>query len=582
MYSNNTMKFFAKFTSKTAYCLLLLTVIYPDNVVNADSPRRPEPYVLESADSKLRFVMLTDSAVKTKDGNTYTQSGLYHVDNAKEPIWLLEGDYSFSVYLSDDGDYLVMPGPWASRMGTMAVAFFHKGKLIKKYIVDDLISDKSAIVRTVSHFFWEKDSGFDSSTNRYFIITLARDIYLFDITTGEIIGEKHVSLPDIKASVLISGSEETEVSHLRQCKNIFNVFQEMKEHQLETGFTGFYKDEHKDKNSNIESIITIPFKNIKEINRIKDGDDSLAEFMLSLNDGQEINLVIGNNYSLCALNKNESRVEFEVNKLQKIIILDIDDQPYKESDNSIEFMEKVKQFKDRHSWSKISFLKVSPEKKQKARIIPKGKECTSDLAGYGSRSKAVCFDKIYENVRGPLMVVIPSGEGIERPFAIGKYEISTNDWDRYCFLSATCPRLQDRERANQPITGITFKQAGEYATWLSEQTGNRYRLPTYAEWKYAAAAAKGYHRTKTDFNCRTLENDEPRKAFSVKSGTSNGWGLKNYIGNVQEWVINTSGKTMAAGGHFDTDHADCNIDYLVPHDGNADDYTGFRILMEMN
>jgi len=212
--------------------------------------------------------------------------------------------------------------------------------------------------------------------------------------------------------------------------------------------------------------------------------------------------------------------------------------------------------------------------------IASDSECTNRLAGYGKRAKAICFDMIHSSARGPLMVVVPTGEGIEKSFAIAKYEVSVSDWSKYCILSGTCKPIKDKERKNDPINGITLQQAQDYATWLTERTGKTYRIPTKSEWEYAANA--GGKQPKKDFNCRVSVQEKLIKGtgiVSVKSGKSNGWGLKNYVGNVQEWVIDGN-TTTARGGAFIDAHSKCDISLERSHDGNADEATGFRLIRE--
>ncbi len=207
-------------------------------------------------------------------------------------------------------------------------------------------------------------------------------------------------------------------------------------------------------------------------------------------------------------------------------------------------------------------------------------ECTRRLASYGRRSKAICFDMIHPSTRGPLMVVVPNGEGIEKPFAIAKYEISVSDWSKYCIISRTCKPITDKARRNEPMTGITLQQAQDYAAWLSERTGKTYRIPTKNEWEYAASA--NGQQPKKDFNCRVSVSGKLIKGtgtVSVKSGNSNGWGLKNYVGNVQEWVIDGNA-TIVRGGAYTDAHAKCEITLERTHDGNADDTTGFRLIRD--
>ena len=212
--------------------------------------------------------------------------------------------------------------------------------------------------------------------------------------------------------------------------------------------------------------------------------------------------------------------------------------------------------------------------------IASDSECTSRLAGYGKRAKAICFDMIHPSARGPLMVVVPNGEGIDKSFAIAKYEISVSDWSKYCILSGTCQPIKDVARKNEPMTGITLQQAENYATWLSERTGKTYRIPTKAEWEYAANA--GGNQPNKDFNCRVSVGEKLIKGtgvVSVKSGKSNGWGLKNYVGNVQEWVMDGNTTTVRGGAYTDA-HSKCDISLERTHDGSADNATGFRLIRE--
>ncbi|MGB1799738.1 MAG: bifunctional serine/threonine-protein kinase/formylglycine-generating enzyme family protein [Gammaproteobacteria bacterium] len=207
-------------------------------------------------------------------------------------------------------------------------------------------------------------------------------------------------------------------------------------------------------------------------------------------------------------------------------------------------------------------------------------ECTGRLAGYGKRAKAVCFDMIHAKARGPLMVVIPDGEEMESPFAISKYEISISDWSKYCILSGACQPIKDKALKNDPITNISIQQVEEYTAWLSKRTGKTYRLPTNSEWEYAANAAG--KQPKKDYNCQVKIQEKLIKGtgvVSVKSGKSNGWGLKNYIGNVQEWV-NGGSETVVRGGAYTDPHAKCEIAIARNHNGAADEITGFRLIRE--
>jgi len=77
---------------------------------------------------------------------------------------------------------------------------------------------------------------------------------------------------------------------------------------------------------------------------------------------------------------------------------------------------------------------------------------------------------------------------LERPFAIGRHEISWANW-MACVAERGC-KLPDVARDSRspdfPAHLLSWDEANTYTAWLSKRTGARYRLPTEAEWEYAA------------------------------------------------------------------------------------------------
>jgi len=155
------------------------------------------------------------------------------------------------------------------------------------------------------------------------------------------------------------------------------------------------------------------------------------------------------------------------------------------------------------------------------------------------------------------------------------------DWSKYCLVSGKCKPESDKDKQKEPVTGVSLKQVEEYLAWLSQRTGKTYRLPTREEWTYAANAG-GNQAPKGNINCRVMLGEKILKGTApnpVSTGDPNGWGLKNYVGNVQEIVTGQSGN-YAVGGAYDDPQSDCDITLQKPFTGGGDGRTGFRVLLD--
>ena len=81
---------------------------------------------------------------------------------------------------------------------------------------------------------------------------------------------------------------------------------------------------------------------------------------------------------------------------------------------------------------------------------------------------------------------------IDEPFAVGVYEITMEQWDA-CFDDQACtsrPTDNGWGRADRPVMMVSWNDAEEYVHWLSEKTGQSYRLPSESEWEYFARAGE--------------------------------------------------------------------------------------------
>ncbi|GAB3539735.1 hypothetical protein GCM10027343_07670 [Noviherbaspirillum agri] len=133
---------------------------------------------------------------------------------------------------------------------------------------------------------------------------------------------------------------------------------------------------------------------------------------------------------------------------------------------------------------------------------------------------------------------------IGAPFAIGKYEVTVEQWNA-CVEAGSCSRITNGgERApKSPVRDVSWDDAQQYVKWLSKSTGKAYRLPTEAEWEYAARGGTstrfwwGERMRQGTANCK--ECGEPWDAAdpaNVGTFAANPFGLHDMNGSVWEWV----------------------------------------------
>ncbi|MCB1824848.1 MAG: formylglycine-generating enzyme family protein, partial [Candidatus Competibacteraceae bacterium] len=214
-------------------------------------------------------------------------------------------------------------------------------------------------------------------------------------------------------------------------------------------------------------------------------------------------------------------------------------------------------------------------------------------------------DTLKDGSPGPEMVVIPAGtflmgspeneksrdddEGqhsveIKQNFAIGKTEVTVGQFRRfvvatsyrteaeatggcYSWNGTTWQQTADKNWRNpgfkqddqHPVVCVSWNDALKYTEWLSKQTDKEYRLPTEAEWEYAARAG-----TPTPFFFgATISTEQAnydgnytygggqkgvyrQKTVQVGQFPANAWGLHDMHGNVWEWTC--SGYDKDYGG----------------------------------
>jgi len=161
----------------------------------------------------------------------------------------------------------------------------------------------------------------------------------------------------------------------------------------------------------------------------------------------------------------------------------------------------------------------------------------------------------------PELVVVPSGEfdmgstakpteqpvhrvTIPKNFAIGRRDVTFAEWDR-CVAQSGCrfsPPDQGWGRGDRPVTNVSWDDAKEFLAWLSTATGKSYRLPTEAEWEYAARGGSttpywwGKDIGTGRAQCAECGASETGRTEPAGSFRPNAFGLYDTVGNAAEWV----------------------------------------------
>jgi formylglycine-generating enzyme required for sulfatase activity len=250
--------------------------------------------------------------------------------------------------------------------------------------------------------------------------------------------------------------------------------------------------------------------------------------------------------------------------------------------------------------------------------------CRPELGG---TRKPLCRDALLAGAgSAPPLAVIPAGSFmigsresdaeqprsrivLARPFAISRYEVSQDEYRSFCNATGRVFPEQPWSGGGYPVVRVSWTDARDYAAWLSKATGAHYRLPSEAEWEYAArAGADGKYPANADalnptdavFSSASEQLKSPVPRGEKFDPNPNAYRLYHVIGNVREWVSDawqpTLAKVAADGSAFDMpdapQHAVRGGSYrdLAPAlrlsrreplaTGTRDDVTGFRVLRE--
>lgn len=161
----------------------------------------------------------------------------------------------------------------------------------------------------------------------------------------------------------------------------------------------------------------------------------------------------------------------------------------------------------------------------------------------------------------PVMVKIPGGsfmmgQGADdqsalpvhkvtlQPFSLAQHSVTVAEW-KACTAEGACSFMPRMVKAGDrtPVHNISWDDAQRYIAWLSQKTGHRYRLPSEAQWEYAA---RGNTTTRYWWgndvgvalaNCQDCGGNQDRATpLPVESFKPNPFGLYDILGGVAQWT----------------------------------------------
>lgn len=183
-------------------------------------------------------------------------------------------------------------------------------------------------------------------------------------------------------------------------------------------------------------------------------------------------------------------------------------------------------------------------------------------------------------------------------YFIGRFEVTQALWGAVMGENPSHFRGSD----SLPVEQVSWAEAQQFCMMLSQMTGRRFRLPTEAEWEYAARGGEGYayagcDRNKLDDYAWYCLNSNGR-TYPVGRRMPNGFGLYDMSGNVAEWCADwmadynataqsaPTGPTVGdsrvvRGGHYYSTSSSCAVfdrGWYVPT--GKTEYYGLRVVMD--
>jgi len=210
---------------------------------------------------------------------------------------------------------------------------------------------------------------------------------------------------------------------------------------------------------------------------------------------------------------------------------------------------------------------------------------------------------------------------IAEPFAVGVFEVTLAQWDA-CVAAGGCstnPPDNGWGRDTRPAILVSWNDAVEFTTWLSQKTGQAYSLPSESQWEYVARAGEesdwlggdpeavcrfaNIAGNESGLRWQHADCADPAALETLPAGSlqANAFGLHDVIGNVAEWTLDClnlsyldapadgsawgrgiCSSRMTRGGSWFTGTREIRLPARFNlKNGDRNDFTGFRVVRKV-
>lgn len=182
-------------------------------------------------------------------------------------------------------------------------------------------------------------------------------------------------------------------------------------------------------------------------------------------------------------------------------------------------------------------------------------------------------------------MVFVAGNGTVKSFHIGKYEVTQGQWKAVMGSNPSFFKGGD----NYPVEQVSWMDVQEFIRRLNASTGKNFRLPTEAEWEYAALG--GDKNREYEYSGSNKINDvawykDNSGGSTHPAGTKqpNVLGIYDMSGNVwewcQDWYDDKQDYRVQRGGSWRHAAGSCRVGYRITYNPDfRDSSSGFRLVL---